>query len=488
MFLYKKDELELRDMNTDDLFNGYEPDLRSAFEATAEEEFQKFLMDPMEITYRLDSIDEKRGFHYFLDIDKAAYIHDLGRREKYVAVYLAFITEDEEGRKSYSFDLVTPFGLNNYLSYIGANENANTINRIATFIQFRNLRTNQELEEKCYYLLKLNSVDKEKNVEQTAIYISVYDFGDLKAGDAAIPVLRPLKGLKGLVYKGKALPSPIIPAFPNGIMRLQVNNVGQGNWNEIQTRKKTRLVYDIGTYKEKKSRDDYVDKLINSHRYTRKPSLIISHWDVDHYNVLLLMTPKEREQFSQLIVTSTLPSLTPFKLLQNMVMNTKVKVSLVDNNPKVLTAPVNYINVINPQLKLFACPMKIGASKFYTNESGLLLDVDAKDKNILLTGDCTYDQASDAARQSFVTISQEKDHYLVVPHHGGGNKPNYQLPNHCSLKAVALSVDEYIRDKKGNLVRNRNGHPTMEVVCHFIKTHSCKLLRTDYANEDIIIR
>ena len=123
-----------------------------------------------------------------------------------------------------------------------------------------------------------------------------------------------------------------------------------------------------------------------------------------------------------------------------------------DNNSKMLTAPVNYIDVNNPALKLFVCPMKKNASKFNTNESGLLLDVDVEDKNILLTGDCTYAQASDALQQSYSQISQDKDHYLVIPHHGGGHHPKYQLPACCKLKTAVLSVDELKKDKT-NMVK-----------------------------------
>ena len=371
---------------------------------------------------------------------------------------------------------------------MGRTQDENINNRIATFIQIRNLRTSQVLEEKQYYLLKLDTLDKKRlSGEGTTLYMSVYDYSDLRAGDTAIPQLQPLNGLMGLVYKGKSLPNPQIPHFPKGRLKVQVNNVGQGNWNEIRTRNRTRVVYDIGTYIHKHSRDAYVDTLIISHQYTRKPSLVISHWDLDHYNCLLFMTPKERKQFSQLIVTTTLPSLTPFRLLQYYVMNTRVQVSLIDNGSPLLKSITNYIDVINPLLKLFVCPMKMGTSKFNTNESGLILDIDDNNKNILLTGDCSYDQANEAVRQSFVHINQDKNHYLVVPHHGGGKNPDYYPPQHCIMNTAVISVDELKKDKTGKVVRNRYGHPTNEVVYHFTKKHTCQLVRTDYANDDILI-
>ena len=289
------------------------------------------------------------------------------------------------------------------------------------------------------------------------------------------------------MYKGKSLPNPIIQSFPKGKLKLQVNNVGQGNWNEIKVGNKARVVYDLGTYKEKKSKDPYVEALIKKHPYDRKPTLVLSHWDRDHYNILIFMTQSEIGQFSQLIVTSTLPSLTPFNILNKIVKDTRVHLSLIDNNFNYNKGLLKNVDVGNKQLKLFVCPLKMSNSKFDTNLSGLLLDVDSEDKNILLTGDCSYPQANKAIKKSYAIITHSKDHYLVIPHHGGGHNPEYQLPNFCTLKTAILSVDEYKRDKYGNITRNKYGHPTIEVEYHFIKSHRCKLMRTDYANEDIII-
>lgn len=414
----------------------------------------------------------------------------------YVAVYLDFITDAEEKDEertatSYSFDFVTPNGLAMYIRYLQNSRGINNVditNRIATYIQFKNLKTKLNVAEKQYYLLSLASLKNAKlSEEKTALYISVYDYSNLYEGDAVLPILMPLPGMMGIVYKGKPLPNPQIPAFPKGRLKLQVNNVGQGNWNEVITRKKTRLVYDIGTYKEKKSRDSYVDNLILTHQYTRKPILVLSHWDLDHYNILLYMTLKELKRFSQIIVTTTLPSLTPFRLLQTIVTKTKVQLSLVDNNSPLLTSPANYIDVNNQILKLFVCRMMMSSKKLNLNESGLLLDVDGRDTNFLMTGDATYEQASDAIKHSYAHINQDKNHSLVVPHHGGGKQPQYVVPTYCKLENAVISVDGIKKDKSGNVVRNIYKHPTDEVIYHFIKDHKCKLLRTDYANEDILL-
>ena len=455
------------------------------------DDLEAFMKEPFKICYHYNPNKREQGLIYSVEYEKAHEAFELGKTYKYVIVYLDLITEDEESGTSYSFDLVTPRGLYVYQSYLnenGTGTDYNFDNRIATYIQFRNLKTKLDVKEKQYYLLSLDSLNRERLAnEDSALYISVYDYGDLQGGDSVIPELKPINGLMALVYKGKSLPNPIIQSFPKGKLKLQVNNVGQGNWNEIKVGNKARVVYDLGTYKEKKSRDPYVEALIKKHPYDRKPTLVLSHWDRDHYNILIFMTQSEIGQFSQLIVTSTLPSLTPFNILNKIVKDTRVHLSLIDNNFNYNKGLLKNVDDGNKQLKLFVCPLKMSNSKFDTNLSGLLLDVDSEDKNILLTGDCSYPQANKAIKKSYAIITHSKDHYLVIPHHGGGHNPEYQLPNFCTLKTAILSVDEYKRDKYGNITRNKYGHPTIEVEYHFIKSHRCKLMRTDYANEDIII-
>lgn len=474
----------------DELFEEEAVRITSLVDDERVDDLEAFLKEPFKISYHFNPNKRELGLIYSVEYEKAREAFELGKTYKYVIVYLDLITEDEESGTSYSFDLVTPRGLYVYQSYLnedGTGTNYNFDNRIATYIHFRNLKTKLDVKEKQYYLLSLNSLNRDRLTnEDSALYISVYDFGDLQGGDSVIPELRPINGLMALVYKGKSLPNPIIPSFLKGKMKLQVNNVGRGNWNEIIVGNKPCIVYDMGTNIEKKSWNG-VKSLAEKHKYERKPTLIISHWDLDHYNVFLYMNNTDREHFSQMIVTSTLPSLTPFRLLQEVVKHTKVKVVLVDN-VFVKSLPIlNLIDVNNSQLKLFVCPMTMNGSKFNTNESGLILDVDDENKNILLTGDCTYEQASEAIKQSYSKINQNKDHYLVVPHHGGGHRPKYITPQLCILKGAIISVDELIKDKTDRVGRHRYGHPTIEVVHHLIKDHHCKLYRTDYMNEDITI-
>lgn len=97
----------------------------------------------------------------------------------YVAVYLDFITEDEKG-VSYSFDFLTNYGLEAYLEYIKDSRVAYDLdipNRIATYVQLKNIKDPLHVEEKQYYLLKLDSLDISRLYPEVSdLYLSVYNY------------------------------------------------------------------------------------------------------------------------------------------------------------------------------------------------------------------------------------------------------------------------------------------------------------------------
>ncbi len=103
-----------------------------------------------------------------------------------------------------------------------------------------------------------------------------------------------------------------------------IRNVGQGNWNEIYTNQKLELIFDIGThYPASRSSINNLVKsriaIINSDQ----PSLIISHWDVDHYHCLFGLNSADIAAFKIIIFRTEPPTLTARKAHQNLVLNNK---------------------------------------------------------------------------------------------------------------------------------------------------------------------
>lgn len=121
---------------------------------------------------------------YIIDDDGCLFDRWCFSHYPYVAVYLDFITESEDGT-SYSFDFVTSYGVDAYMDYLGdypITRDINLSNRIGTYIQLINVKEPLHVEEKQYYLLKLNTLDLNRiRPEVTPLYISVQNWQILTA-------------------------------------------------------------------------------------------------------------------------------------------------------------------------------------------------------------------------------------------------------------------------------------------------------------------
>ena len=74
--------------------------------------------------------------------------------------------------------------------------------------------------------------------------------------------------------------------FNDQLEELRVVNCGQGNWNEIHTKSET-LVYDLGA---SSNFNQFQVQSLVARRFAsfsnRKIDIVISHWDMDHFQAL----------------------------------------------------------------------------------------------------------------------------------------------------------------------------------------------------------
>ena len=71
-------------------------------------------------------------------------------------------------------------------------------------------------------------------------------------------------------------------------LEFKVNDVSQGNWNEIRQNGIVRLVYDVGAPITASNTE--LQRYINQYakQYAADhPYLVLSHWDMDHYHCLI---------------------------------------------------------------------------------------------------------------------------------------------------------------------------------------------------------
>ena len=264
----------------------------------------------------------------------------------------------------------------------------------------------------------------------------------------------------------------ILSNIPDDKPFVRVNNVGQGNWNELHLGDTVFLVYDIGTFmlESRKNVRMIIDRFLPPYlKQERKPILTISHWDKDHYHCLLEMTPKELSTFSVLVCSSVLPSATAIRARDRIVILGSVPV---------VYSPLKCVKGLYSKVYLWERGNK-GISLYYgeynhnVNSSGIQMLLESQTGYVLLTGDAGWYQASHILNM-MPACGFNHEFNIVVPHHGSGKDLTYLgfvLPCGIHSGIAAISV---------NKKQNSYGHPAKGVIS-YLSTLKFKIIRTDKA-------
>ena len=255
--------------------------------------------------------------------------------------------------------------------------------------------------------------------------------------------------------------------------KIIIRNVGQGSWNELESKGLKTLVFDFGTTYTTKKVDVY--KLLGNRdiEYQKSsPTLILSHWDVDHYHFLLAFSNETIKSFPIFIYRSSIPNLTARKALGRFrILNKKALFALQANNPhpkKSSTLLQKLPFYGRSDLLLFN-----GYRNRSRNKSGIGLVLRKINISVIFSGDYDYLQISNYILPELNYVCK---HYLIVPHHGGNaGKFIYDSPPKPILTEAIISVGPNIYN-----------HPISKNVLE-LKKKGFKILRTDYLNNDYLI-
>jgi len=251
---------------------------------------------------------------------------------------------------------------------------------------------------------------------------------------------------------------------------LVVRNVGQGNWNELVDANGTLLVYDVGTHWNSPSATVSALAATRDAQYQKDgPGVVISHWDVDHYYVLLLMSDASLKAFRYFLCRRGTPNMTSTRLLNRMLtLNPNVVITL-DPEPR----PGWYSPP--PQLvhrHTGGCVLVFNAERHRDrNRSGIVLAVQRNGSSAVLAGDHHYYQISSAV---LPMLASGVPQHLVVPHHGG-NAGAFTYHSHAALGQAVISVGA-----------NSYGHPRAQNITD-LQGCGFTVMRTDASSADIVI-
>ncbi|WP_428852256.1 hypothetical protein [Imbroritus primus] len=198
-------------------------------------------------------------------------------------------------------------------------------------------------------------------------------------------------------------PSPI---------RLDVVDCGHGNWNQVYF-DDAILIYDTGACQSFSAKQ--VRALVRGRQITKESLpvyIVISHWDVDHYQALQRFTRKELQKIACVYVPSQVPNTATYKSIKALLDSENVSIKALA--PAGKTKPgrtIELVHIASPgHIRVFRA--SAGQSR---NQTGIALGIVGAGKNALLTGDHHYPKLLDVTHH----LSRTNPLVLVTPHHGG---------------------------------------------------------------------
>lgn len=255
-----------------------------------------------------------------------------------------------------------------------------------------------------HYLFEGSSYESlDENSAGSAVYSGV-----IKVKSAPIIFSQFLRHIYGRTFSST---QNFTAQYTSHFDQLIVVDCGQGNWNEAYTDSEA-LIYDLGA--STMFSQNQIQALVRRRFATygnRKIDIIISHWDMDHFQALKYLTPAHLSMINAVYGPDNIPSTNVYKDAINNLSNHGVnyyfiaptaarKGKVINLNLLLSTGYIDYFRAVK------------GGSK---NQTGIVLAIKGKQKVALLTGDHHYPKILDVISGLYT----QRNIILVTPHHGG---------------------------------------------------------------------
>lgn len=200
----------------------------------------------------------------------------------------------------------------------------------------------------------------------------------------------------------------------NKITELYVLDVGQGSTNFIFGEDDYLTIFDFGTsmYASNKQIEIIIGDYYPWLR-AYKTSLIISHWDVDHYNIISKLDDVILESMRCVFAPEKAISLTAKQVAKKLEKSCPRIVSCSSPKRKIRNRVGLQIVSENRNYQLF-----IGERSSDGNKSGLALTVYGENGIAMLTADHSNSQVWTDMYEQIKSRKENKELHIVVPHHG----------------------------------------------------------------------
>lgn len=249
---------------------------------------------------------------------------------------------------------------------------------------------------------------------------------------------------------------------------LRIWNVGQGSTSSISDFHNLTL-FDFGAsiYYSKAHLKQILQD--HSHLFHNKTSIsiILSHWDYDHYNILTVVDNDFLSQINCIFYPSSIVSLTAKQIAYRIKTYCHSHFQITPT-PRTIRKRCG-IHAVSAGNRY---TLYTGEQSANSNRSGLLLTLYSRSETALLTADHSNYQIWDKMYNSVRNKNQPL--HIIVPHHGG-NCGNPTVPNVPSPGIAAISTGS-----------NNYHHPCASTLSEYRCAHY-HLIRTDRYDSDIIL-
>lgn len=253
---------------------------------------------------------------------------------------------------------------------------------------------------------------------------------------------------------------------------VEIVDVSQGSTNLIYD-EYNLAIFDFGAsiYASKTTLKNIVFTIQNRFENFDRASLIISHWDYDHYNLLTVIDEQILKNFCCVFIPSAIISLTAKQIVNKLVSNCRY----IRTFSSEATKTKNNIN-IKPVITKDNYTLYVGEKSKDKNKSGLMLSIKGNEAVTILGADHTNRQISSCIDSLVGSYENYIELNIVVPHHGGYcGKGKTKIPPFLIPGTAAISVG-----------KNSYKHPKQFTIDRY-KDNGFKVLRTDWERKNIKI-
>lgn len=252
---------------------------------------------------------------------------------------------------------------------------------------------------------------------------------------------------------------------------LEVLDVGQGSTNLIYD-KNTLTIFDFGVsmgYSEKVCHN-ILNNISELFKKNQTRSLIISHWDCDHYNLLSVMDDALMRCFCCIFIPSKVISLTAKQVVGRLIRNCSF-IRTFKPMPRTKKCNIGILPVIIKNNYV----LYVGEQSSSINKSGLALVLKGGSDMAILCADHSNYQIWDCIYPRIFPSDDIKLH-IVVPHHGGNCGKIIVKHLNAQAGVAAISVG-----------KNNYKHPQQETIDKYEELNF-EVKRTDWERNNIVIK